>query len=216
MPGMNQSDRAETLTEILRRRVGAIIRTKDAQLAADAMNAAVAGGIRMVEFTLTTPDALRLITDFAQRPDLLVGAGTVLTPAEARAAVRAGARFLVSPVCDPAVIAEAGALGAACIPGASTPTEMLTAHRAGADLVKLFPAPADVADFVSAVLGPLPFLRIYPTAGITVENFVDILRAGASGVGFVRSLFVPEELAAGNFAAIQARATEITRRLADA
>ena len=93
---------------------------------------------------------------------------------------------------------------------------MLTAHRAGAELVKLFPAPADVADFVTAVRGPLPFLRIYPTAGITVENFVDILRAGASGVGFVRSLFVPEELSAGNFAAIQARAAEIIRRLAEA
>jgi len=136
---MNENDKAKTLTEILERRVGAIIRTKDAQLAADAMNAAVAGGFRMVEFTLTTPDAMQLITDFAQRPDLLVGAGTVLTPAEARSAVEAGARFLVSPVCDPEVIATAGTLGAVCIPGASTPTEMLTAHRAGADMVKLFP-----------------------------------------------------------------------------
>lgn len=213
---MNETDKAKTVNEVLSRRVGAIIRTKDAQLAADAMNAAVTGGFRMVEFTLTTPDALRLISDFAQRPDVLVGAGTVLTPAEARDAVKAGAKFLVSPVCDPAVIAEAGALGAVCIPGACTPTEMLTAHRAGADLVKLFPAPADVADFITAVLGPLPFLRIYPTAGITVENFADILRAGASGVGFVRSLFVPAELSAGNFAAIQARAAEITRRLAEA
>lgn len=213
---MNEIDKAETLTEILRLRVGAIIRTKDAQLAADAMNAAVAGGFRMVEFTLTTPDALRLISEFAQRPDLLVGAGTVLTPAEARQAVEAGAKFLVSPVCDPEVIAEASALGAVCVPGASTPTEMLTAHRAGAEFVKLFPAPADVANFVTAVLGPLPFLRIYPTAGVTVENFADILRAGASGVGFVRSLFVPEDLSAGNFAAIEARAAEITHRLAEA
>ncbi len=213
---MNETDKAKTLTEILHRRVGAIIRTKDAQLAADAMNAAVAGGFRMVEFTLTTPDALRLISEFAKRPDLLVGAGTVLTSDEARKAAKAGAKFLVSPVCDPEVIAEASALGAVCIPGTSTPTEMLTAHRAGAELVKLFPAPADVAGFVTAVLGPLPFLRIYPTAGVTVENFVDILRAGASGVGFVRSLFDPEELAAGNFAAIEARAAEISRRLAEA
>jgi len=212
---MNENDKAEVLTEIQRRRIGAIIRTKDAQLAANAMTAAVAGGFRMVEFTLTTPDALRLISQFSARPDLLVGAGTVLTPQEARDAVKAGARFLVSPVCDPAVIAEAGRLGAVCIPGACTPTEMLTAHRAGADFVKLFPAPADVAGFVTSVLGPLPFLRIYPTAGITVENFVDILRAGAAGVGFVRTLFVPGDLAAGNFAAIEARAAAIVQRLAE-
>jgi len=212
---MSEHDKAEVLTEIQRRRIGAIIRTKDSQLADDAMTAAVAGGFRMVEFTLTTPDALRLISQFSARPDLLVGAGTVLTPQEARDAVKAGARFLVSPVTDPAVIAEANRLGAVCIPGACTPTEMLTAHRAGADLVKLFPAPADVAGFVTSVLGPLPFLRIYPTAGITVENFIDILRAGAAGVGFVRTLFVPGDLAAGNFSAIEARAAAIVQRLAE-
>ena len=205
--------RTALVEEMLRRRVSAILRTNDERLAVQAMQAAVAGGLRMVEFTLTTPKALRLIAEFARDERLLVGAGTVMSRAEARAAVEVGARFIVSPICDPEVIAEAQALGVVSVPGTYTPTEMITAHRAGADFVKLFPAPADIAAYVAAVLGPLRYLRIFPTSGVTVENFVDVLRAGAAGVGFVNSLFVPSELAAGDFAAIERRAADIMRRL---
>src|SRR5262245_14908289 len=131
------AQRVTTLEAIGRYRVSAIIRTDEARLAEGAMRAAVAGGIRIVEFTLTTPGALELVTVFAKNGDLVVGAGTVLTVEAARAAVDAGARFVVSPVVDPAVIAEARRLGVVAIPGAFTPTEMLAAHRAGADIVKL-------------------------------------------------------------------------------
>ncbi len=203
-----------TVTGILERRVSAIIRTDDQQEAAQAMRAAVAGGFRLVEFTLTTPGAVELVTEFARNPDLLVGAGTVLTRQQAREAVRAGAKFLVSPVCDPEVIAEATALGVVCIPGTFTPTEMLAAHRAGAEFVKLFPAPSQrVAEFVAAVRGPMPFLRIFPTAGVSAENFLEVLDAGAAGVGFVKSLFVPAELEARDFTAIERRAADICQRL---
>jgi Entner-Doudoroff aldolase len=211
---MNASTKAAILSEMQQRRISAIVRTNEPSLASDAMKAAVAGGFRMLEFTLTTPHALRLISEFSSNPDLLVGAGTVLTPAEARQAVESGARFLVSPVCDPEVIAEAANLGVVAIPGTFTPTEMLHAHRCGADLVKLFPSPGDVAAYVSAVLGPLPFLKIFPTAGVTPENFVGILDAGAVGVGFVKSLFEPADLSDRNFAAIERRAAQITQRLA--
>lgn len=207
------TDRRQTVVEIEKRRICAIIRTRDAQLAADAMSAAVAGGFRMVEITLTTPGALKLISKFAENDELLVGAGTVLTPDDAKAAFRAGARFLVSPVCDPKVIATARELNAAIIPGAFTPTEMQTADRAGADFVKLFPSPGNVVDYVTAVLGPLPKLRIFPTAGVTPENFCDILSAGAAGVGFGRTLFEPEDLARKNFTAIEKRAARIIDRL---
>jgi len=173
----------------------------------------VAGGFRIVEFTLTTPGAMALIARFAQNPDLLVGAGTVLPVAQARAAVDAGARFLVSPVCDPEVIGEAARLGVVSILGAWAPTEMQAAHLAGADFVNLFPAQADVIDFVRSVLGPLPHLRIFPTAGVSIENFMDVIRAGAVGVGFVRPLFVPDDLARRDFAAIKGRAADIVRRL---
>jgi Entner-Doudoroff aldolase len=210
---MSSTRRQQAVDRIIAQKVSAIIRTHDQALAADAMSAAVAGGVRIVEFTLTTPGAMELIARFAENPDLLVGAGTVLTVDQARAAVDAGARFLVSPVCDPVVIGEAARLGAASIPGTCTPTEMQAAHRAGADFVKLFPAQADVIDFVRSVLGPLPHLRIFPTAGISIENFTDVIRAGAVGVGFVRPLFAPDDLARRDFASIEKRAADIMNRL---
>lgn len=206
--------RMDTVMEIGRRRASAILRTPDRETARRAMQAAVAGGFRMVEFTLTIPGALDLVGEFAHDERLLVGAGTVLTPDQARAAVRSGARFLVSPVVDPAVIRTAVELDVPCVPGAFTPTEMMAATAAGADIVKLFPAPADVAATVSQLRGPFPELRIFPTAGVTPENFEAVLRAGAFGVGFVASLFSPEDLAAGRFEAIEWRAAEITARLA--
>jgi Entner-Doudoroff aldolase len=211
---MHDQKRIATAAEIGRQRVSAIIRTQDERLAADAMWAAVQGGFRMVEFTLTTPGALRLLAEFSRNTELLVGAGTVLSVDQTRAAFEAGARFIVSPICDPAVIAAARELGAASMPGTFTPTEMVAAQRHGADFVKLFPAPANVAEYIRAVLGPLPHLRIFPTAGVHADNFIEVLRAGAAGVGFVRSLFDPEDLARRDFAAIERRAAEICRRLA--
>ena len=91
---------------------------------------------------------------------------------------------------------------------------MQTAHRLGADLVKLFPAPAGVAGYIRAILGPLPHLRIFPTAGVDLDNVIDVLEAGAAGAGFVRSLFDPELMSARDYAAIEARAAAICRRVA--
>ncbi len=212
---MNNSKRTDCIQQIRDRRLSAIIRTKNAQLAADAMNAAVAGGFRMVEFTLTTPNAFELIAQFAGNAELLVGAGTVMNVEQAKAAGQAGARFIVSPICDPEVITAARAADLVTIPGTFTATEMQAAHQHGADFVKLFPAPADVADYVRAILGPLPELRIYPTAGVDAENFIDVLAAGAAGVGFVRSLFDPTDLANKNFSAIEKRAADIHQRFQD-
>ncbi|MHC5008434.1 MAG: bifunctional 4-hydroxy-2-oxoglutarate aldolase/2-dehydro-3-deoxy-phosphogluconate aldolase, partial [Planctomycetota bacterium] len=122
-------------------KASAILRTTVEGAAAPAMEAALRAGFKVIEFTLTTPAALDLIGEFSRRDGIVVGAGTVLTTDEARAAVEAGARFLVSPVVDPAVIEAAAGLGVAMMPGTHTPTEMLEAHRAGAQLQKLFPAP---------------------------------------------------------------------------
>ncbi len=209
-----QSRRKRVAEAIERERVSAIIRTNDQSLAADAMQAAVEGGFRMVEFTLTTPGALELVADFTRRSGLLVGAGTVMSPDLAREAVAAGASFLVSPICDPKVVAEAAALDVVSIPGAYTPTEMETAYRCGADFVKVFPAPAGGVGFIEAVRGPLPHLRLFPTAGVTPDNFIDFLKAGCAGVGFVRTLFDADDLAARAFERIRERAAGIIRRLA--
>lgn len=212
MDGSKMNGRRNILAEIERLRISAIVRSDDGALAADAMAAAVDGGFRMVEFTMTTPNALESIAQFAKRDGVLVGAGTVMTKQQARDAVSAGARFLVSPICDPEIIAEAGRLDVVSVPGTNTPTEMMTAHRCGAELVKLFPAPADVIGFLRALRGPLPELRIFPTAGVDAENFVDVLNAGAFGVGFVRSLFDPSDMADRNMEAIERRAADIHQR----
>lgn len=196
----------EFVQHIGRVRASAILRTPIAEAARPAMEAAIRGGFRICEFTLTIPGAMDLIAEFAAKDDIIVGAGTVLTVEQAREAVNAGARFLVSPVVDEAVIEEAARLGVAAMPGAHTPTELLRAHRAGAGLQKLFPAPGIGADFVRATLGPMPFLRIVPTHGVDAANAASYLKAGAHAVGFVGVLFDADDIAAGRFDRIEERA----------
>ncbi|QOC23466.1 bifunctional 4-hydroxy-2-oxoglutarate aldolase/2-dehydro-3-deoxy-phosphogluconate aldolase [Wenzhouxiangella sp. AB-CW3] len=191
-------------------RASAILRTDSAEAAIGAMEAAVRGGFTICEFTLTIPDVYDLIGEFSRRhPDVIVGAGTVLEVDEARRAVEAGARFLVSPVVDEAVIGAATELDVAAMPGTHTPTEMLRAHRAGAPLQKLFPAPGIGPDFVKACLGPMPFLNIVPTHGVTRDNASKWLEAGALAVGYVAPLFDPELVLAHDFDALEQRAREL-------
>ena len=177
----------------------AVLRTSIKEAARPAMEAAIAGGFRIVEFTLNTPGALELIAEYAKRPELTVGAGTVLTTEEAAEAIARGAEFIVSPVVDEKVIAFASEQGIPSIPGCGTATEMLRAQRAGAPLQKLFPGPANGPAFVQACLGPLPFLRIVPTSGVTLENIPEFLRAGAHAFGFVAPLFDRVDLAEKQF-----------------
>lgn len=202
--------------EFTSQRASAILRTYDQEAARHAMNAAVAGGFRIVEFTLSIPGAFQLIEAFTDQANLIVGAGTVLTPDQATRAVEAGAQFLVSPVVDPAVIDAARSLEVAVMPGCSTPSEMLLAHRAGAPLQKLFPETATGPAWVKQTLGPLPFLKIVPTSGVTRDNAAEYLRAGAVAVGFVNALFEPADVAAGNWDAIQARAAAMLRAVREA
>ena len=209
--------RKKILTEIEVRKISAIIRTDDKKLAADAMNAAVEGGFRIVEFTLTTPGALQLISEFRKKyDDLLVGAGTVMSVGQANDAVNAGAQFIVSPVCNPEIISYAVEIDVVSIPGTYTATEMDTAHQLGADMVKLFPAPADIPGYLSAILGPMPYLKIFPTNGVDIDNMLSVLSAGAAGVGFVKTLFNPTDMEMNDFTEIKKRATAIFSRLIQA
>jgi 2-dehydro-3-deoxyphosphogluconate aldolase/(4S)-4-hydroxy-2-oxoglutarate aldolase len=203
-------------------RTTAILRAGDAERAAAAMAAALAGGIRILEFTLTTPGAYELITEFsrAHRGDddddarIIVGAGTVLTLDELERAIAAGARFVVSPIFDPVIVRAAIDADVAILPGVHTPTEMVQAHRAGAPLLKLFPAPAGGPDWLRSVLAPLPNLRVVPTNGVALENVDAWLDAGAWAVGLVADLFRPAWLAARDFDAITAHARALRAAVA--
>ncbi len=208
-------NRTEALDALRRHRCSAILRTNDPDVVRPSLTAAIQGGFHVVEVTLTTPDCFAHIEWLRQQKDLVVGAGTVLTVEQAKQARNAGAQFVVSPVCDPQVIAFCRQHDLVSIPGTYTPTEMLQAHKAGADLVKLFPAPANGPAFVKAVLGPMPFLRVFPTSGVTEDNVAQWFAAGSFGVGFVASLFEPLDLKTRNFDAIEKRAArmvEATRR----
>lgn len=203
-------NRAAVLTALHEHRCSAILRTAIKTAVRPALDAAIAGGFRIVEVTLTTPDAFEHIAALSERQDLVVGAGTVLSVDLAKEALAAGARFIVSPVLDTQVLAFCRQHDLLSIPGTFTPSEMMAAHRAGADLVKLFPAPDNGPAFVRAVLGPMPFLRIFPTAGVAEDNVAQWLAAGSFGLGFVGTLFEPHDLASGNFEAVRARAQRMT------
>ena len=199
----------DTFVERLgREKASAILRTDNQEKAAKAMDAAIRGGFSIIEFTLTVPGVFELVQDYSRREGLVVGTGTVMDAAQAQQSVEAGARFLVSPVVDEIVIDAANELGVASMPGTHTPTEMLRAHRAGAQLCKLFPCPHGGPDWVRAVLGPMPFLKIVPTNGADQHNAGEWMAAGAFAAGFVAPLFVASDIAAGNWEAIEERARQ--------
>jgi 2-dehydro-3-deoxyphosphogluconate aldolase/(4S)-4-hydroxy-2-oxoglutarate aldolase len=197
----------EQFVEVLKaEKAIAILRTDHQGRAARSMEAAIHGGFRILEFTLTIPGAFELIAEFSKRKELVIGAGTVLSVADARKSVEAGATFVVSPVLDPLVVAEARALNVASIPGTHTPTEMWQAYQLGAPLQKLFPAGSTGADYIRSCLGPMPFLRLVPTNNVDHTNAAEYLQAGAYALGFGRCLFSPELVAEERYDQIQDRA----------
>jgi 2-dehydro-3-deoxyphosphogluconate aldolase/(4S)-4-hydroxy-2-oxoglutarate aldolase len=168
-----------------------ILRLHDADVAMAAGEAMAEAGLRAIEITATVPGAAEVIAKLAAALDgsrVLLGAGTVLTPEQAQEFVDAGARFLVSPVLDAAVIEAAGRLGVPHVPSGLTPTELHTAHRAGAPLIKLFPAAPVGPGYLKALKGPLPELRIMPTGGLDADSALAFIRAGAVAVGIGGSL----------------------------
>jgi 2-dehydro-3-deoxyphosphogluconate aldolase/(4S)-4-hydroxy-2-oxoglutarate aldolase len=187
----------------------AVIRLDDADAAVRAADAVHAGGVSAIEVTLTTPGALEVIRELAGREGMLVGAGSVLDADAARASIEAGARYLVSPVFFRELVEIGHAEDVAVLPGAFTPTEILAAHRAGADAVKVFPSDALGPAFIRGVLGPMPFLRLIPTGGVTPENVGDWLRAGAVAVGLGGALVDPKLVAAGDYDALTERAQRV-------
>jgi 2-dehydro-3-deoxyphosphogluconate aldolase/(4S)-4-hydroxy-2-oxoglutarate aldolase len=181
-------------------------------------DALAAGGVTAVEMTFTTAGALEAIEAMRRTAGdaLLVGAGTVLDADTARRAIEAGATYIVSPVFRAEVVEEAHRQGVPAMPGAYTPTEILTAHEAGADVVKVFPADSLGPSYIRGVRAAMPFLRLMPTGGVTPDNVGEWLAAGAVAVGLGSALVDPTLVAAGDYATITARARAITTAVAAA
>jgi 2-dehydro-3-deoxyphosphogluconate aldolase/(4S)-4-hydroxy-2-oxoglutarate aldolase len=178
-----------TLSQILENKIVAILRGVRPDAVPEVAAALHAGGIRCLEITLNSPDALAVILDLSVRlgDRLLVGAGTVLDAVEARAAIDAGARFIISPALDIPTIQVTKQSQAVSIPGAFTATEILTAYKNGADIIKVFPASVGVGYFRD-LRGPLPHIPLMPTGGVNLENIADYQKAGAVAFGIGSAL----------------------------
>jgi 2-dehydro-3-deoxyphosphogluconate aldolase/(4S)-4-hydroxy-2-oxoglutarate aldolase len=179
-------DRPAIPDQVLGPRIVAIGRRLDPARLAEVAAALREGGVRAFELTLDAPEAVEAIARLTARGDadgLLIGAGTVLSVDSAARAIDAGARFLVSPHTDPTIVSWAAGRGIPCFPGAMTPSEILTAWRAGAAAVKLFPASAVGPSFVREARGPFREIPLIPTGGVTAETAAEFVRAGAVAVG---------------------------------
>ncbi|MGH2378641.1 MAG: bifunctional 4-hydroxy-2-oxoglutarate aldolase/2-dehydro-3-deoxy-phosphogluconate aldolase [Candidatus Limnocylindria bacterium] len=165
-------------------RIVAIMRRLDLDVAARLVEAMARGGIRVVEVTWDSPAARETLRHIRDRsPELLLGAGTVMTLEQAEESIESGARFIVSPHTDPDLIGAMSARGVLCIPGAQTATEIVTAARAGAAIVKVFPARALGPEGLQDLLGPLRGTRLLPTGGIDLASAAEFVAAGAWGLG---------------------------------
>lgn len=204
------------LAELLAARVVSIIRMKDAAGLASVAAALRRGGVRALEVTMTVPGAVGIIREMARtkEPGTLIGAGTVLDAGTAKDVIAAGADFVVSPVFDRDTVGICREAGVVVAPGAFTPTEIVAAWRAGADIVKVFPATSLGPQFIRDLRGPLPQVRLMPTGGVTLENARDFLAAGAVCVGLGAALVDAKAVEAGDWAAIEARARRLMESLA--
>ena len=177
--------REVTLKKISECGVVAVIRAQSCARLLNIADALIKGGVTIIEVTMTTPKAISGIEDLvdALGEKAVIGVGTVLDISTCAGAIAAGAEFAVSPVLNTGIIATTRKLGKVSIPGALTPTEIFTAWSAGADIVKVFPSITMGPRYLNELLGPMPFLRLIPTGGVTVENASQWIQAGAAAVG---------------------------------
>lgn len=178
--------RVEVLQQIEEIGIMPIVRASTTELAAQAASAVLASGIGIVEITLSVPNALSLLRHLRSElgSKVLLGAGTVLDAAAARASIEAGAEFIVAPGFDVETVRTAHTFDCPCVPGALTPTEVITAWNAGADMVKIFPCSAmGGANYLHALKAPLPHIKMMPTGGVNANTAADFIRAGASTLG---------------------------------
>jgi 2-dehydro-3-deoxyphosphogluconate aldolase/(4S)-4-hydroxy-2-oxoglutarate aldolase len=176
-------DRIALVSELYRHRLVAVVRSRSAEEALALAHAAADGGIKFVEITFTVPGALDVIKELAARRNIHVGAGTVLAPQQAERAIRVGAEFVVSPSLEINLIGLCHTANVACFPGAATPTEIMAAHRAHADLVKIFPA--DLAGgpyFIRQMQGPFPEVRFMVSGGVSLKNVAEYVQVGVTGI----------------------------------
>ena len=207
--------RTENLKRLLDTGIVAILRAPSSEQLENVARALLEGGIDVIEVTFTVPGALEILS--AVKKDLghrvLLGAGTVLDPETARAALLAGAEFIVAPALNLDVIRLCHRYDKLVMPGAFTPTEILAAWEAGADIVKVFPSDCVGPGYLKALRGPFPQIRMMPTGGVNLETLPAFIRAGACAVGVGGSLVEPQAIREGNFDRLRDLANQYVQAL---
>jgi len=210
--------RNENLQRVLDRGIVSIIRAESGEQLVDVAQALYDGGIDVIEVTFTVPGVLDIISAVKKTlgDKIVLGAGTVLDTESARAAILAGAEFIVTPTVNADVIRLCNRYDKMIMPGGFTPTEILTAWEAGADIVKVFPADVGGPGFLKAVHGPLPQIRLLPTGGVDLETLPAFVKAGACAVGLGSALVEKRAVAAGALNRIQSLAEQYVAKMKEA
>ena len=203
----------ETLDAMLAGGVVAVIRMKDVERLSRVVMAIREGGVTCIEITMTVPGAVEIIAGMVKTvpPDVLIGAGTVTDKGTAIDVVTAGAKFVVSPVFRPDVVSVTRAAGVVAVPGCYTPTEILSAWEAGADIVKVFPATTLGPKYFKDIAGPFPHIRLMPTGGVTIDNVGEWIRAGAVAVGIGGDLLDKKAIEEGRYEVLTEKAARMVK-----
>ena len=207
------SEREKIVSGIEAEGLVAIVRVRRPELALPLAKALVAGGIRAVELTMSIPNALEAVRTIDRElgDKILLGVGTVIDDDTCRAAIDAGAKYVISPITRPSLVAAAHALDRPVMLGAYTPTEAQAAHEAGSDFVKLFPADTLGPSYIKSLLAPLPHLRIVPTGGVNLDTMEAFLAAGSAALGTGSALLKKEIIAGENWGELE----RLAKRFAD-
>ncbi|OGU32179.1 MAG: 2-dehydro-3-deoxyphosphogluconate aldolase [Ignavibacteria bacterium GWA2_35_9] len=207
--------REKILDEILKRKVVAVLRIKEEEKLKKVIEAINKGGISVVEITMTVPNAIQLIEKMSKELDknILLGVGSVLNKSIAEDAIKAGAKYVVSPVLKKEIIEASHKHDVPVMPGCFTPTEIQTAYEFGADIIKVFPADVVGMAFFKAILAPLPHLKLMPTGGVSLTNAGDWLKAGACAVGIGSALLDKKAIQEGNYSKLTENAATIMKSI---
>ena len=208
----------ETLQSILTNGVVAVIRMKDPAKLLKVIEAIRVGGVKCIEITMTVPGAVEIIREVSKTvpSDVLVGAGTVTDEKTADAVMDAGAKFVVGPILREGIIARCRERQAVVMPGCFTPTEIFTAWKAGADIIKVFPATSLGPKYFKDIAGPFPDIRMMPTGGVTIDNVGEWVKAGAVAVGIGSDLLDKKAIEEGKYEILTDRARRMVGNFREA
>jgi len=215
--GGKEMDKEKVISKICDVGIVAVVRAESSEQALKIADACLEGGVAAIEMTFTVPGAHKVIEDLAKtytNGELILGAGTVMDPETARIAILSGAQYIVSPYFKPETVKLCNRYRVPCMPGAMTIKEVVEAMEAGADIIKIFPGEAFGPKIIKAIKGPIPYAKMMPTGGVSVDNVAEWIKAGAVAVGAGGALTAGAKT--GDYASITRIGREFVEKIKEA